>query len=157
MTVQRFAGHLSYQLVGNTASLLRVLKPVLREATQLQNEESLPTAISSESQSSAVSSLSANNTPPAVTLAERVLTDAQGGLHHQCSYPVGASASGKKRTMTRDCTLCKEEERDRRLVGTYCFDCQLPFCCVSKWNPDRDCFDQHVAKIRRISGRGVSI
>jgi hypothetical protein len=27
--------------------------------------------------------------PPAVTLAERVLTDAQGGLHHQCSYPVG--------------------------------------------------------------------
>jgi hypothetical protein len=155
MTVQRFAGHLSYQLVGNTASLLRVLKPVRREATQLQEEESLPTAISSESHSSAVSSLSANNTPPAVTLAERVLTDAQGGLHHQCSYPVGASASGKKRTMTRDCALCKEEERDRRLVGTYCFDCQLPFCCVSKWNPDRDCFDQHVAKIRRISGRGV--
>ena len=64
MTVQRFAGHLSYQLIRNTASLLRVLKPVRREATQLQEEESLPTAISSESHSSAVSSLSANNTPP---------------------------------------------------------------------------------------------
>jgi len=155
MTVQRFAGHLSYQLIRNGSGLLRVLKPVRREATQLLEEESVPTAISSESQSSAISSLSANNTPPAVTLAERVLTDAQGGLHHQCSYPVGASASGKKRTMTRECALCKEEEHDRRLVGTYCFDCQLPLCCVSKWNPDRDCFDQHVAKIRQTSGRGV--
>ena len=96
MTVQRFAGHLSYQLIRNGSGLLRVLKPVRREATQLQEDETVPTAISSESQSSAISSLSANNTPPAVALAERVLTDAQGGLHHQCTYPVRPNTAGKK-------------------------------------------------------------
>jgi len=117
--------------------------------------EKLNEAVSSESQSSAISSLSANNTPPAVALAERVLTDAQGGLHHQCTYPVRPNTAGKKRTMTRECALCRDEGRERKLVGTYCFECKVPLCCPSKWNSDRDCFEGHVSKIRRISGRGV--
>jgi hypothetical protein len=159
MPVEKFAGLLSYQLIHNTSSLLKVLLPQSREAERLQggaDSPIIPSTITA-SASSASSTLTAGLQRDAVVVAQRVLTDAQGQMHHQCQYEVVTSEkSGKKSTKTRECSLCKEEGRKRKLVGTYCFDCQLSFCCITKWNPDHDCFAEHVTKIRRTSGRGGS-
>ena len=137
MMVQRFAGHISYQLIRDASGLLRVLKSVCREATQLLEDEPflLPSVV-------ILSPLQlAPCFCPAVALAERVLNDALGGLHHHCTYPVHSNTAGKKRMMMRECALCRDEGQDRKLVGTYCLECKVSLCYPSKWKSDRDCFE----------------
>ncbi len=137
MPVQKFAGHLAYQLITNTQMLLSLINELSNATVSCLTVDS---------------SLTNNN--PCVIIADRILVDAKGDSHHQVSYDIGVDKKGKKHRKTRECAMCKSDGGHKRtLVGQYCFECQLPLCCINKWNPDRDCFLEHVRKIRRTSER----
>lgn len=60
----------------------------------------------------------------------------------------------KKHAQTIECVMSKKDPaQKRKLVWKYCFECNLPFCCFSKWNKDWDCFKEHVSKIKQVRGR----
>lgn len=154
MPVEKFAGHLAYQLITNTTTLLSVIDPEIREVQRLQVSPLIPGELSNSTVNclTVESSLTAHNQD--IVVADRVLVDAKGDSHHQVSYDIGVDKKGKKHRKTRECAMCKTDGNvKRKLVGQYCFECQLPLCCINKWNLDRDCFLAHVRKVRRTSAR----
>ncbi len=151
---EKFAGHLAYQLITNTTMLLSMIDPEIREVQRLQVSPSIPGELSNATVNclTVESSLTGNNQD--VIVADRVVVDAKGFSHHQVSYDIGVDKKGKKHRKTRECTMCKTDGSvKRKLVGQYCFECQLPLCCINKWNLDRDCFLAHLTKIRRTLAR----
>ncbi len=148
MPVQKFAGHLAYQLITNTQMLLSVINPESPELWRLQVVLSIPHELSNATVSCLTVESSLTNHNPCVIIAGRILVDAKGDSHHQVSYDIGVDKKGKKHRKTRECAMCKSDgSLKRKLVGQYCFECQLPLCCINKGNPDRDCFLDHVRKI----------
>jgi hypothetical protein len=148
MPVEKFAGHLAHQLITNTTMLLSMIDPEIREVQWLQVSPSIPGELSNAT----VNCLTAHNQD--VIVADRVLVDAKGFSHHQVSYDIGVDKKGKKQRKTRECAMCKTDGSvKRKLVGQYCFECQVPLCCINKWNLDRDCFLAPVRKIRRTLAR----
>jgi hypothetical protein len=79
------------------------------------------------------------------------LTDPNGTDHHQIAYEIGTGRTGKKRTKTRPCVLCLKNGNKRRLVGFRCYTRNMAFCCHTKLNTNRDCFEEHVTSICRPS------
>ncbi len=154
MPVEKFAGHLAYQMITNTHMLLSAINPEIPELRRLQVVPSIPHELSNVTVSclTVESSLTTHN--PCVIIADRILVGAKGGSHHQVSYEIRVNKKGKKHRKTRECAMRKSYScLKRKFVGQYCFECELPLCCINKWNPDQDCFLDHVRKIRRTSER----
>jgi hypothetical protein len=120
MPIEKFSGHLAYQLITNTPMLLSMMDPEVRGVRQL-----------TVNFLTVESSLTAHNQD--VVVADRVLANAKGDSHHQVSYDIGVDKKGKKHKKTRERAICKTAGGvKRKLVGQYCFVCQLPLCCINK-------------------------
>jgi hypothetical protein len=81
-----------------------------------------------------------------ILIPECTLTDVNGVLHHQVSYPIGQQTSGKEMYKNVTCKMCKSNGK-RRLVHYYCHTCGLSaLYCADK---ERDCFCIYVLMITR--------
>jgi hypothetical protein len=103
VTIKRFAGMLCYhQLVPNTSAFTSAPS----RSSRMLAEISLGTSINTPE----ISDLTTTNTDSKETLHVpiRSFKDNNELLHHQVCYPIGVSKIGKRRSMTRECKLCKE-------------------------------------------------
>jgi hypothetical protein len=145
--IQRFAGILSYQLIQMAKKLNAPPERFLPEDCLGSNFMlKLPDSMSDLSSPTLTNSgtLSSSN-----KVIIRSLHDANGNLHCLVKYDVTQDPSGRKRTKMRKCKICIEREK-RRDVGQYCMSCGESFSLCDKCN-DRDCFREHVTRIKRIT------
>jgi hypothetical protein len=147
VTIKRFAGMLCYQFVTNTSAFTSAPS----RPSRMLAEISLGTSINTPGISDLTTTITDNKENLHVPI--RSFKDNNGLLHHQVRYPVGVSKKGKRRSMTRECKLCKETAK-KHLVGNYCLTCgeSSAYCCPNLYN-DRDCFKMHVERIQRCSNR----
>ena len=155
MPMERFAGYLAYQLICKSGCIINALDSERgsRVADPISADLSLPKDILfvTSNTSSKCSSVSGNDT---IQVALRLLKDKAGGTHHQVSYDKCEGKNGKKYTKTRACALCLKEREERVLVKYKCLECNLPFCCIDRWNKTgTDCFALHVRSITKRSKR----
>ena len=150
MTMTQFASVLANQLINNVDRILCFYSPLSQEVTSLLDAPSNIT-VSNESQesTSSTSKLTADQLP----ISLRKIADANGTEHHQIAYEITTGSTGKRRTKTRLCVLCLQNDNKKRLVGYGCYTCGYAYCCLTKQNTDRDCFEEHVKLVCRRSVR----
>jgi len=142
MMIEKFAGILAYHLIhfANNLSSSSITK----------NSAACPTASISlltlchSSASSITLTLSSCGTQQLV--AHLSLTDINSMTHYQVPNGKTCAANGKKQTFMRECKLCID---GRLLAGFYCFPCNLTLCSPSSFNNGRDCFAEHVQKVKQ--------
>jgi hypothetical protein len=144
ISIQRFAGMLSVQLIKNAKRLSAENDdPFLPE-----HQDAPLTCITLPSKS--VSELS---TPEIGSTTDkqvvREITDFNGRTHYLVKYDVTKDPSGRSQTKKRKCKKCYEEG-ERRDVSLYCITCGESFSFCNKLN-GRDCFKDHVEKIKRTT------
>jgi hypothetical protein len=130
ISIQRFAGILSYQLLKNAKSF------GCSRITFMPEEVEPRTSIISELSSS-------SSDKPVV----RSLQDANGKTHYLVKFDVTKNPSGRSRTKKRKCKKCLEHKK-RQDVSFYCITCGENFSFCSNVG-GRDCFKSHVTEIRR--------
>ena len=148
VTIKTFAGMLCHQFATNTSAFISAPShPRLLAEISLGATNSSPSTLE-------ISDLTTADNKENVHHPIRTLKDNNGLLHHQAQYPVGVSKKGKRRSMTRECKLCKEAGGKKHLVGFYCLTCgeSAAYCCPNSYS-DRDCFSVHVSRIQRCSLR----
>jgi hypothetical protein len=152
MTMTQFAGVLANQLINNVDRILSMFNTTSQEIRSLTQTQA-PSDITVTNDSQGTVSTNSTLTNEQIPLSLRKLTDANGTDHHQIAYDIGTGRTGKKRTKTRPCVLCLKNDNKRRLVGFGCYTCNMAFCCHTKLNNTRDCFEEHVTSICRRSER----
>ncbi len=140
---KKFAGYLAMQLISCASSLLKedIDVPPFGITRTLNIEEG-PEFISDLTQSS-------------VTFHRfRTLKDSNGHEHNLCKHPIKETTGKKKCRLSRQCIICKEK-CIRHDVVYYCHECgtESSFCSPDKHNTERDCFQIHVSRIKRLSKR----
>jgi hypothetical protein len=152
MTMTQFSSVLANQLINNVDCLLSFYSPISQELRSIVDAPSnITVSNTTQENSSSTSTLAAEH----LQLSIPHLTDANGTDHHQIAYEIGTGITGKRRTKTRPCVLCLQNNNKRRLVGFGCFTCGFALCCPTKQNQDRDCFQEHVNSVCRRSERQV--
>jgi hypothetical protein len=144
ISIQRFAGMLANQLIQYGKRLGRNS----RFAEECENIIEVPSNLVAASDFSSPTLTSTL----AVTAGKNVIrtaTDANRLLHYLVKYDVTQDPSGRKRTKMHKCKLCLERGK-RRDVGQYCITCGESFSLCTKQD-DRDCFDEHVKAVKRIT------
>jgi len=140
ISIQRFAGILSFQLLRNA-------KELGCSRLSFMSEEILPV------QKSLVSDLSSPTISGSVTISDKPvagsLVDANGKTHYLVKFDVTKDPSGYCRTKKRKCKRCLEEKK-RQDVSFFCITCGESFSFCSNID-GRDCFKQHVKGIKRVT------
>jgi len=81
----------------------------------------------------------------------RIMKDANNKEHRLAKLPPKVTVnSNQKGTLTRKCKLCNEKGIQHGVVY-YCVDCGIGYnyCSIDKHNTTRDCFAEHVRRIKR--------
>jgi hypothetical protein len=143
MSVCTFAGILANQLITQAEQLS------MEPSAQFKDDTAtLPTvSVTEKSPTSRLSSITSADMDGKLII--RQLEDVNQQLHFLVKYELTTDPSGRKRTKARQCKLCHIEGRGRKDTMYYCISCGLKssFCNDS----NRDCFKQHVAKIKRTT------
>jgi hypothetical protein len=142
MTITRFAGILGWQILHNAPTLASGERDIEAASTS-------PAATVTMNSLETISSVTIGNDLSIESIRSAV--DANGKTHHLVLLPK-AKDGMKKKTLTRPCKLCKENNK-RHDVRYICMDCNSAFCSLDSHNKDRDCFLSHVRKIVRVLPR----
>ncbi len=150
-TIQRFVGILAHQLI----QMANKLESGNASKFLLEDDDGFMLSIPESSQDFSSPTLTSSF---AITSGKNVIhsgMDANGLLHYLLKYEVTKDPSGHKRTKMRKCKLCIEGEK-RHDVGQYCITCGESYSLCSKCE-DRDCFDEHIKRIKRQSKKNGNV
>ncbi len=144
ISIQRFAGMLSVQLIKNAKRLgAENDEPFLPEHDDAPLAcITLPSKPVSDLSTPDVGSKSDKN-------AVRAITDNNSRTHYLVKYDVTEDPSGRSRTKKQKCKKCYEEG-ERRDVSFYCITCGNSFSFCNNLN-GRDCFKHHIESIKRTT------
>jgi hypothetical protein len=144
ISIQRFAGMLSVQLIKNA----KRLGAENDEAFLPEHDDAPLACITLPSLS--VSDLS---TPDVGSKSDKnavcAITDNNGRTHYLVKYDITKDPSGRSRTKKRKCKKCNEEG-EQRDVSFYCITCGDSFSFCNNLS-GRDCFKHHVESIKRTT------
>jgi len=138
ISIQRFAGMLSYQL--------------LKNAKRLGSTSLAPSYLPEEVACPAMTMVSSDvSTPSDLTDKPiiRSLVDANGKTHYLVKFDVTKDPSGRCRTKQRKCKKCFENKK-RRDVSFYCISCGESYSYCTNMD-GRDCFKSHVDEIKQTT------
>ena len=143
MGIKKFAGALALQLI-SCASLF------LSNSLQPIENISITMPSSVESQVSEVTN-STTNTSTNTIESLRSLKDANNNVHTLVKLPKKVTEKSKhKGSLSRKCKIC-DEKGVRHDVVYYCLECEMShnYCSPDKFNQSRDCFAEHVRRMKR--------
>ena len=141
MGIKKFAGIVALQLISCAGSLLMDqpnLVPIYQPSMPINT-------VVVRSPLSDITKLTGS------TSSLRTMKDANNNEHRLAKLPPKVTEnSNQKGTLTRKCKLCNEKGI-RHDVVYYCLDCGIGYnyCSIDKHNTTRDCFAEHVRKIKR--------
>jgi hypothetical protein len=140
-TIKKFAGCLSLQLISCACSLLSDVDPI----------DNIRSVVTTTTSGSDLSDLTKNLSQDSTVSSIRSMVDANSNIHRLCKLPKRDEEGLKKKSLARKCKMCSERGV-RHDVKYYCHDCGMShsFCSPDEYNKERDCFAEHVRKIKRV-------
>jgi hypothetical protein len=149
ISIQRFAGMLSHQLIHAARALSAVATIQF-----LPEDEAAPLSCAITLPSNTVSDLSSPDLHSSSDKQViRAIPDATGKTHYLVKFDVTKDPSGRSRTKKRKCKKCLGEGQ-RRDVSYYCITCGESYSFCNN-NNGRDCFKHHIETIRRLTRQSL--